>query len=105
MSRRSNGEGSVTHRKDGRWQAAIQLGSARRILYGKTRAEVVLALRKLTQSTQATGQLPTAAKVTLAGFLEDWQVQRKLHVRPSTLHNNATVIRLHTSCPSWGASS
>ncbi len=38
---RGHGEGTITQRKDGRWQAQISLGAGKRkTLYGKTRKEV-----------------------------------------------------------------
>lgn len=51
MGKRSNGEGSVVKRKDGRWCAAYTLGGKRRHLHGKTRKEVVGKLKdKLAES-------------------------------------------------------
>ena len=41
MGKRSNGEGSVVKRKDGRWCAAYTLNGKRHYMYGKTRKEVV----------------------------------------------------------------
>jgi integrase len=44
MGRRGNGEGTITRRKDGRWEARYTVHSAegpkRKVLYGKTRGEV-----------------------------------------------------------------
>src|SRR4051794_6909352 len=50
--RRGNNEGSITQRKDGRWEARISVNSGKRhVLYGKTRKEVQeklkLSLREL----------------------------------------------------------
>ena len=43
MGRRGNGEGSISRRKDGRWEAKYTAhtadGPKRRTLYGKTRKE------------------------------------------------------------------
>ena len=43
MGRRGNGEGTITRRKDGRWEARYYVhtmdGAKRKVLYGKTRAE------------------------------------------------------------------
>ena len=45
MKRRANGEGSVSKRKDGRWQARLTLTSGKRLsVYGRTRADVVKKL-------------------------------------------------------------
>jgi integrase len=44
MGRRSNGEGTITRRKDGRWEARYYVptlnGTKRKTIYGKTQAEV-----------------------------------------------------------------
>ncbi len=43
MGRRGNGKGTITRRKDGRWEARYYFqtanGTKRKVLYGKTRAE------------------------------------------------------------------
>ena len=53
MGRRGNGEGTITRRKDGRWEAKYTAhtaeGPKRRALYGKTRKE---AAEKLLISAQ-----------------------------------------------------
>ena len=42
MGRRGHGEGSISRRKDGRYQAALTLENhKRKYFYGKTRKEVV----------------------------------------------------------------
>jgi integrase len=44
VGRRGNGEGSISRRKDGRWEARYTVhgaeGPKRKVLYGKTRGEV-----------------------------------------------------------------
>ncbi len=45
--RRAKGEGSITRRKDGRWQARYQVNGGRKYIYGKTRKEVA---KKLTEA-------------------------------------------------------
>lgn len=48
--RRGNGEGTITKRKDGRWEARYTVytdkGGSRRVLYGKTRQETADKLAK-----------------------------------------------------------
>jgi integrase len=57
MARRGNGEGTITRRKDGRWEARYYVptvnGTKRKTLYGRTQAEVRVKLTKpyLTAST------------------------------------------------------
>jgi integrase len=45
LGRRSNGEGSIAKRKDGRWSAAYTMGGKRKYVYGKTRKEAATKLR------------------------------------------------------------
>jgi integrase len=45
LGRRSNGEGSIAKRKDGRWSAAYTVGGKRKYVYGKTRKEAATKLR------------------------------------------------------------
>jgi integrase len=44
MGRRGNGEGTISRRKDGRWEGRYYIhtvdGPKRKVIYGKTRAEV-----------------------------------------------------------------
>ncbi len=47
MARRSNGEGSISQRKDGRWQASIRLNDTRHTVYGKTERKAKGKLRKI----------------------------------------------------------
>ena len=70
MSRRSNGEGSIYRRSDGRWAAAHYVlqpngGRTRRAVYGKTRKEVAELAELITK---------TAAGIPLA--VDSWTVER-----------------------------
>jgi hypothetical protein len=47
MPRKTHGEGSISQRKDGRWQASLMLADVRRTVYGKTRKEAVAKLPEL----------------------------------------------------------
>ena len=50
MGRRDSNEGTITRRKSGRWEARYTVqtveGSKRKVLYGKTRADVSAKLTK-----------------------------------------------------------
>ncbi|MBI2862279.1 MAG: site-specific integrase, partial [Chloroflexi bacterium] len=65
MPRRSNGEGSVLQRKDGRWQGSLRAGGKRLCVYGKTRSETVERLHKLTEQVRQSGRLPTNPSMTV----------------------------------------
>ena len=75
-SRRGHGEGTVSKRRDGRWEARVDLGwmdgkRIRRTLYGATRAEVADKLRKALELVNAQAQLPDA-QLRLGEFLDRW---------------------------------
>ena len=76
MSRRGGGEGAVYRRADGSWAAAVELpreGGRRRrkVLYGKTRAELLAKLRDV-QARRARGLPILDAKRTTGEFLDYW---------------------------------
>ncbi len=91
--RRGRGEGAIFQRADGTWTASLSLGyddkgkRKRRVVYGKTKAEVQEKLREL-QSDATNGQLADTGKLTVAEYLSRWlentarpQVQPKTHLR------------------------
>ncbi len=70
--RAGKGEGTITERKDGRFQVQITIAPGKRkTLYGKTREEAqekrLKALNELKQ-----GKLATGPQQTVKQFLEDW---------------------------------
>ena len=97
--RNVNGEGSVYQRKDGRWVAAAYVpavgGKVHRVSsYAKTRAEGNKKLRELIE--QAERNAPVApASLTVAGYLDEWLIHIKHHVRPSTWTAYEGNTRLH----------
>ena len=100
MAKRGNNEGSIYHRKDGRWVAVLDLGwtagtRRRRSYYAKTRQEVA---QKLTASLRAHQEgLPVAAdRQSLSQFLERWLTDSvKTTVRVRTYRSYAELVRLH----------
>lgn len=99
-ARRGHGEGSVYQLPDGRWVTAVSLGYVggkrkRKVLYGKTRKEVVEKLKKLERDIDA-GLQATDERQTVEQFVTHWLsdvvAQR---VRPKTLHSYKQVTRLH----------
>lgn len=70
--RRGHGDGSVTQRKDGRWQAYITLEDhSRKYFYGKTKKEVVDKLQK-GQREKHQGTLVTTPDQRLEVYLIQW---------------------------------
>jgi integrase len=89
-TRRGHGEGMIRQRKDGLWEARIDLGwkgekRDRKSFYGKTRREVAEKL-KTALADQQKGILPAkSARQTLGQYLTDWlQNSVKPNVRSKT---------------------
>jgi integrase len=59
MSKRSNGEGSIVRRADGRWQASLQIDGVRRTVYAQTKREVRARLLALKKQAAGDGSLPS----------------------------------------------
>jgi integrase len=75
MGRRGNGEGTITRRKDGRWEARYTVHSAegpkRNVLYGKTRGAVAEKLNKAL-SDRSSGLTFDAINLTVGKYLHHW---------------------------------
>src|SRR5512142_905076 len=96
MSRRAPGEGSISHRKDGRWQAALQLDGRRATVYGKTRGEVAEKLRGLqAEAVRLGNRLPESGKLTLAEYLDEWLAQARPRLRGKSEERYEEALRLH----------
>jgi integrase len=102
MGRRGHGEGSISQRKDGRYQAAITLDNhKRKYFYGKTRKEVQDKLNRALYE-QKQGTLVTGPHQTLKAQLERWLEQVcKLTMRPNTYKSYRSAIYCHL-IPSLG---
>ena len=85
MSRRSPGEGSISRRKDGRWQASLQVNGQRTTVYGKTRGEAAAKLRVLQSQAPAPTVNLTLSKRTLNELLDAWLDTKAAQVKPRTL--------------------
>jgi len=87
MSRRSPGEGTVFQRKDGRWQASLQVHGVRKVAYGRMEREARRKLRELQRQAAVQGQLPDPGRRAVGDLLDAWLEVADL--RPSTLeHHN-----------------
>ncbi len=100
MAKRSNSEGSIYRRKDGRWAGAITIGFSpdgkqkRKYFYGKTKKEVQEKLTKA-KYLQQTGRLSlnSIENVTLTKWLEHWlENYKKNSVKPKTYVSYKQVI-------------
>jgi integrase len=100
--KRGNGEGSISKRKDGRWQASISIGRdpetgklKRSYIYGKTRKEVGDKLQQELHKLSS-GIIIEDSKITVAQWMDQWlEAYKKPSVRPKTYESYEYIIRLH----------
>lgn len=100
MSRRTNGEGSIYRRKDGRYEAASYAlttsGARKRIrVYGKTRLEAHQRLLELQAKTTA-GVLVPDKNWKLGDYLDYWLHNIvRYNQRSGTYERSASIVRLY----------
>src|SRR3712207_2989162 len=97
--RRGNGEGTITRRKDGRWEARYTAqtadGPVRKTLYGKTRADVAAKLTKALADRNG-GVYFDAGNQTVGEVLSRWlENSVRGNVRPRTFSNYRLQVRQH----------
>jgi integrase len=94
--RRGNGEGSISKRPNGTYEAKITTEDGKRkSIYGKTRKEVQEKL-KIALREQQQGSLVTAPQQKLEQFLHTWLENTQKHsVRPRTYERYEEIVRLH----------
>lgn len=99
--KRGNNEGTISKRKDGKWCAAITIGTKdngkpdRKFFYGKTRHEVAEKLNQAINDVKKGTFVPTN-KVTTTEWLDEWlNTYKKPSVRPSTFMDYEYLIRVH----------
>jgi len=79
MSRRSNGEGSLYQRKDGRWCASVRFVDpvtgerVRRVFYGATKTAARQKMREARKRIEA-GAPVKDSTATVAAWLAEWRV-------------------------------
>lgn len=100
-SRRGHGEGGVFQRdSDGRWVGSITVGRTpdgrqkRRVVYGRTKAEVLAKLRKLQPQFDA-GTLTDPSALTVSGWLDHWVKTVGSTKRASTQDRRRVYIDQH----------
>src|SRR5215211_1178357 len=85
-------EGSVYHRKDGRWVAQYQDAKDKvRYIYRKTKADAKKALREALQDRDE-GFVP-ANKLTVGLYLEEWMEERRNTVSHRTWRVQESMLR------------
>jgi integrase len=101
LSKRGNGEGTISRRKNGGWVAQYYVytakGRKRKTLYGKTRAEAARRLARAL-SDRENGLTFDAGKITLGEYLDRWlRDSVRGTVRLSTFERHEQIVRLHVS--------
>ncbi len=95
--KRANGEGGVSQRKDGRWQARYTplAGGKRQYAYGRTQREVLDKLEDL-KADDRSGKLVRAGRESFKEWMDHWiaNVHRR-KVRASTLGKDRCCIEKH----------
>jgi integrase len=99
MGRRGNGEGTITRRQDGRWEARYTAhtdkGPKRKVLYGKTRAEVAEKLTKAMADRDG-GLAFDAGNLRVSEYLARWLADSvRGSVKPITFESYERLVRLH----------
>jgi len=100
MGKRGQNEGSISKRKDGRWEGAITIpdsGGKRKRFYAETAKEVREQLTAFLRALDQ-GETLTTDRQTVAQFLDRWLTDVvKPSVRAKTHHSYAQLVRLHLS--------
>lgn len=95
MSKRANGEGTITKRSDGRWVASLMVARCRKWLYGKTRGDVAEKLTAALKDRQDGLPVP-GERLTVDQMLNWWlakKVKPKLRVRSYLRYEQ--LVRIH----------
>lgn len=97
--RRGNGEGTITKRKDGRWEGRYTVdtgkGVKRRVVYGKTRKEVADKLARAV-ADRADGLVFDDENMTVGEYLDKWlKGSVRGSVRESTFDRYEIAVRVH----------
>ena len=101
--KRGSSEGSIYRRKDGRWAAALTIGTdangkqRRRTFYGHTRGNVEEKLARA-RAAQLDGLLLETNRLSVAEYLNRWlEDDARTTVRPTTYASYESVLRLHVT--------
>jgi integrase len=91
MARRSNNEGSITKRPNGRWRAQVSIDGNRISHNGITKAECQRWLRKMLDQIEQ-GLTYAGSQTTLEDFFSNWVVTVQTSLRPKTAHQYEKII-------------
>lgn len=104
VRRREDGQGSISQRKDGRWEGRYWVetpsGSRRKVVYGSSRKDIAGKLTKAIANAQ--GRSMEDPELTVGDYLNQWlEDSVRGSVKDQTYESYKTVVRLHLS-PSLG---
>ena len=98
--KRGNNEGSITKRKDGRWQGAVTIGrnddgsQKRKYIYGKTRTEVSVKINELLHSINIGEYIDKDENPTIEDWLLNWLYNyKKNSIKAKTFDQYEYLIR------------
>ncbi|MDQ2960404.1 MAG: site-specific integrase [Candidatus Dormibacteraeota bacterium] len=92
-TRRANGEGTIRHRADGRWEARISTEDGRRrSVFGRTKEAAAQQLRNATLARDR-GVLEAPSKETVGTYLSGWLAGAQPSLRPMTYQSYESIIR------------
>jgi integrase len=95
MSKKANGEGSITKRADGRFMGRYTLDGKRKTIYGNTHAEVRAEMNKI-MSDISKGEYVEPNSLTTGAWLREWlEVYALVTVKQSTYVSYEGYVRLH----------
>ena len=102
MGKRGNGEGSISRRSDGRWQACITLGRndngklRRQYFYGKTRKEVADKTNEAIKKIHQNSFIDRKDNPSVGAWLFEWLWSyKRSSVKPKTFDQYETLARIH----------
>lgn len=99
MKKRSNGEGTICKRNDGRWMAQILIDTGygefkRKTVYGKTQREVKEKLEQL-KSDQKQGRVIETSDMLLEQWMNIWITNYKPDLKITTREDYESYINTH----------
>ncbi|MBN1370440.1 MAG: tyrosine-type recombinase/integrase [Anaerolineaceae bacterium] len=92
--RRSNNEGSIYQRKDGRWVAQLSVDGKRLSKYFKTQRDARAWVKEM-QTKINEGLTYLGMNVTLEEYLKEWLLTTKMTLRPKTFIQYTQIVNQH----------
>ena len=98
MKKRSNGEGTICKRSDGRWMGQVTLdtdsGYKRKTVYGKSQKEVKEKMESL-KSDYKQGKLLETSNMPLEDWMLIWIANYKPDLKVTTKESYEAYINVH----------